>query len=176
MAFKMAFPPICCALADKEKGGGGREQHNKRGENKTGFLSQTVPKAAPRPCKALAHRLGRGQWHWPQTILPPALPSCSPGHFPDMVRSAVTQILAEQHLATPSTPRAAQPGASMSKSPQANFVISSASPALLRFSFASYLPSLTHLPLEIRTPFSVPSLLPLCPSLPMLPPSLLTVP
>lgn len=125
----MAFPPICCALADKEKGGGGREQQNK-GENKTGFLSQTVPKAAPCPCKAgahRAHRLGRGQWHWPRTISPPALPGSSPAPCPDVVRSAVTQIPAKQHLATPSTPRAAQTRAPLSKSPQANFIISSAS-------------------------------------------------
>lgn len=55
----MAFPPICCALADKEKGGGGREQQNKRGRKKKGFLSQTVPKAAPCPCKAGAHPAGQ---------------------------------------------------------------------------------------------------------------------
>lgn len=64
--------------------------------------------------------MGRGQWHRPYTTLPLALPGCSPGHPPDAV-SAVTQIPAEQHLATPSTPRAAQAGASLSKPPEANF-------------------------------------------------------
>lgn len=51
----MAFPPICCALADKEKEGGGKRRAKQREEKKIGFLTQTVPKAAPWPCKARTH-------------------------------------------------------------------------------------------------------------------------